>query len=197
MKKIFLATAFFIIISSFVFAQEENLYLVAEGKYFSIYGSKNLDILSLLEKINFNYFLHIGVTSKNVGQDLKALLADTLDTLYLEVSDILDIHIYSYHGKIYFFPDKSYVSKAAKRYSKKDFSQEGFYLHQKNAVYISSAELTLGVLAHEVSHAIISHYFVVPPPVKVQEVLAGYVEYSLRKHTGTLSNTSSKRTSND
>ncbi len=186
MKKIFLATTFFIIISSFVFAQEENLHLVAEGKYFSIYGSKNLDIISLLEKVNFNYFLHIGVISKNDDQDLKALLADTLDALYLEVSDILDIHIYSYHGKIYIFPDKSYVSKVAGRYFLKDFNEVGFYLHQENAIYISLAELTLGVLAHEVAHAIISHYFVVPPPVKVQEILAGYVEYSLRKHTGTL-----------
>ena len=186
MKKIFLTTIFFIIISSLSFAQEESLHLVAEGKYFSIYGCKNLNILPLLEKINFHYFLHIRAISKDEGEDLKTLLADTLDALYLEVSDILDIHIYSYHGTIYFFPDKSYVSQVARRYFSEDFNEVGFYLHQRNAIYISLAELTLGVLGHEIAHVIISHYFVVPPPAKVQEILAGYVEYSLRKHTGTL-----------
>lgn len=30
-------------------------------------------------------------------------------------------------------------------------------------------------------HALMSHYFVVQPSVKIQEVLAGYVEYQLRK----------------
>ena len=36
-------------------------------------------------------------------------------------------------------------------------------------------------IAHEIAHAIINHYFVVPPSVKMQEILSGYVEYSLNK----------------
>jgi hypothetical protein len=53
-------------------------------------------------------------------------------------------------------------------------------------VYISYPEMTIGMLGHKIAHAIISHYFVVPPPAKIQEVLAGYVEYSIRKSAGTL-----------
>jgi len=36
-------------------------------------------------------------------------------------------------------------------------------------------------LGHEIGHAVISNYFVVQPPIRIQEVLAGYVEYQLRK----------------
>jgi hypothetical protein len=36
------------------------------------------------------------------------------------------------------------------------------------------------------AHALISNYFVVAPPPKVQEILAGYVEYSVRKRMGNL-----------
>jgi hypothetical protein len=38
------------------------------------------------------------------------------------------------------------------------------------------------VLGHEIAHAIMSHYFVVLPSEKIQEVLAGFVEYQLRKN---------------
>lgn len=186
MNKLALATAFVLIVSTWALAQEESLHLIVEGKYLTVYGAGDSDIFSLLEKIKFNYSLHLRGILKNNRQDLKTLLANTLDALYLEVSDILDIHIYSYHGKIYIFANKNDVSAVAERYSKKAFSANGFYLHEKNAIYISSADLTLGALAHEIAHAIISHYFVVPPPPKVQEVLAGYVEYSLRRHTNTL-----------
>jgi hypothetical protein len=37
------------------------------------------------------------------------------------------------------------------------------------------------MLGHEIAHAIISSFFIVPPPEKIQEVLAGYVDYSLLK----------------
>jgi hypothetical protein len=55
-----------------------------------------------------------------------------------------------------------------------------------NTIYVSLKDVSLGMLAHEVAHAIISSYFVVAPPEKVQEVLAGYVEYSIRKKLGDL-----------
>ena len=167
------------------FSQEENLSLIAEGKYFSIYSCKNLDINELLSKLNFDYFLHFDSLSKNPDAP-KNILTQTLDSLYLEVSDILDIHIYSYHGNIKILPDKNGVNSAFKKYFGRDFPQRSFYFHQKNTIYISFPDLTLGMLGHEISHAIISHYFVVFPPAKMQEILCGYVEYSLRKSTGAL-----------
>ncbi|RKY69928.1 MAG: hypothetical protein DRQ24_10120 [Candidatus Latescibacterota bacterium] len=186
MRTLLLVTIFLLIIFSSGFAQEEKLRLVAEGKYFSIYGDRHLDILSLLKTLDFDYFLHIENTFQENEYNLNTLLADTLDALYLEVSDILEIHIYSYHGKIYFLPDRKNISSIVGKNFNNGLNSEGFYWHQKNAIYISTPDLTLGMLGHEIAHAIISHYFVVPPSTKVQEILAGYVEYRLRKQTGSL-----------
>ena len=61
------------------------------------------------------------------------------------------------------------------------YENEKFYFHDDKTIYISTEDLTLGMLGHEMAHAIISHYFVVPPPTKVQEVLSGYVDYSFQK----------------
>jgi len=186
MKKFLSFPSFFFVLifvfSSYSFSQEERLYLISKGQYFSIYGYKGLDISYLLQKLNFSYLQYIGVLSQS--RDLKTTLANTIDAIYLEVSDILDIHMYSYHGKIYIFPDKSYISAVFKKYFGKEFPERSFYLHPRNAIYISFSDLTLGMLSHEIAHAIISHYFVVPPPTKVQEVLCGYVEYIVRKKRG-------------
>ena len=57
------------------------------------------------------------------------------------------------------------------------------YIGSDHAGFELKAKLIeyLKVLGHEIGHAVISHYFVVLPSVKVQEVLAVYVEYQLRK----------------
>jgi hypothetical protein len=58
-----------------------------------------------------------------------------------------------------------------------------FYVYDLNTIYVSAGSFKREVLGHEIAHAVISHYFVVQPPMKAQEVLAGYVEYQLREAT--------------
>ena len=183
MKNFFLF--FILIVISFsAFAQEENLSLCAKGKYFSIYGYRGLDNNSLLTKVNYSYFGNMDTVLGGDGSGAKSALAGAIDGLYSEVSDILDIHIYSFHGKIMIVPDRSYISAIAKSYLGMDFPERSFYLFGENTIYISFSDLTVGMLGHEIAHAIISHYFVVPPSAKVQEVLCGYVEYKLQKNAG-------------
>lgn len=164
------------------FCQEHSL----ESKYFVLYYYKDCDLTELAQKLNINYFLHPDVFS-NESEDINSVISKTLDALYLEVSDILDIHLYSYHGKIRVYPNREEFKKNAfGNYRGRVPDVSCIYKHSDNTIYISFPDLTLGMFAHETAHTIISHYFVVPPPVKIQEVLAGYVEYSIRKATGTL-----------
>lgn len=167
----------------FVFSEEANTPLIVKSKFFSIYADRDFDLDLLLDKINFNYFLHPDGLLKKSSRDKKEILATTLDTIFLEVSDILDIHIYSFQGRIEILVDQNAVSSVFKNFFAQDFTERSFYIPEKNAIYLSFADLTLGLLGHEIAHAIISRYFVVPPPAKVQEVLSGYVEYKLRKST--------------
>ncbi|MFC1658858.1 hypothetical protein ACFL1D_05700, partial [Candidatus Omnitrophota bacterium] len=156
------------------FAQAESLNLVAESKYFSLYGDSSLDLNSLLEKLDFDYSLHPDMALGGYGAgEERSTLSKTLDALYLEVSDILDIHIYSFHAEIRLFADQDSVSAQFREFFKMDFNERSFYLPEKNAIYVSFGDLTPGMLAHEIAHAIICKYFVVPPPARVQEVLCG------------------------
>ncbi|MBN3040575.1 MAG: hypothetical protein JW867_05565 [Candidatus Omnitrophica bacterium] len=163
------------------FSQEKEMVFVGEGKYFTVYCSSSVDLASVLNKLKFTYLGSVDDYLSDNRSNIRSALVGAIDDLYLEVSDILDIHIYSYHGNLRFFPDQASVSSVFSSYLGAGFPERSFYLHPKNTIYISAQDVTLGMLGHEIAHAVISHYFVVPPPAKVQEVLCGYVEYTLLK----------------
>ena len=181
MKKFFGAIFIFVLLSGIAHAQASGNQ-IAGGTYFNVYSDGAADAYAVLSKIDLNYLVYSG-SAANGADNVSDMLAKTLDGLYLEVSDILDIHIYSFQGRIEILTDQNAVNSAFKNLFAQDFNERSFYIPEKNAIYLSFADLTLGLLGHEIAHAIISRYFVVPPPAKVQEVLSGYVEYKLRKST--------------
>ncbi len=158
-----------------------------KSKYFNIYIGQGIDRTELLQKLNAHYFLQLkaAFSDENYksGIDADDQVARTLDAIYLEVSDVLDIHMYSFSIDLEILANSSALSDELYPYLQKKINTPSFYFYDKNRIYISFADMTLGMLSHEIAHAIVSHYFVVPPPIKVQEVLAGYVEYSVRKTT--------------
>jgi hypothetical protein len=166
-------------------AQQENKgTLIADSQYFSVYVDAPVDAYSIVSKLKFDYLRFGGKLTQGAEDDLGQILVKTLDGLYLEVSDIIDIHMYSFKGAIRVLPDRKSLEALIKKEYKLDFPERSLYFFEKNTIFISQADMTLGMLGHEVAHAIISNFFVVPPPPKVQEILSGYVEYSLNKIHG-------------
>lgn len=160
--------------------------LLLETKYFSVYGDRPFDTASFISKIRFNYTLPPESFTEEKKDSPKNVPAETVDALFSEVCDILDIHIYSYHGTIRIVPDQKSLKALIRQLYNVDFPERSIYIHDKNTIYISFEDLTVGMLGHEMAHAVMSHYFVVAPPAKVQEILAGYVEYNIRKSSGDL-----------
>jgi hypothetical protein len=56
-----------------------------------------------------------------------------------------------------------------------------FYVYKYNTIYTSEADISDSILAHEMAHAVIDHYFTVIPPRGVAEVLASYVDIHLEE----------------
>ena len=163
-------------------AQPENkATLIAQGQYFSIYADGPTGAYDICSKLKFEYLVFGDSLPQGPDNDQKQVLVKTIDGLFLEVSDIIDIHLYSFKGSIHFVPDRQALASLIKREFSQDFNERSLYYFEKNTIYISLADLTTGMLGHEIAHAIISNYFIVPPPAKVQEIISGYVEYSLNK----------------
>jgi hypothetical protein len=65
-------------------------------------------------------------------------------------------------------------------------SQEGinidarsFYVHKHALIFSSEQDLIDSIIAHEMAHAVIDHYFKAPPPAQVAELLAAHVDEHL------------------
>lgn len=178
---IFLAGVFFLAGAACAKAQESKGALIAQGQYFSVYSDIPGGANEIASKLNFNYFIFGDKLLKGTDDDPRVILGKTVDGIFLEVADVIDIHLYSFKGAICVVADKQALSDLIKQKFGFDFSERSLYCFEENTIYISGQDINTGMLGHEIAHAIISNFFVVPPPPKVQEIISGYVEYSLNK----------------
>jgi len=149
-----------------------------EGKYFTVYYSPQLEIPKLLQQLNISPSDNL-LVGRPLDQGLG--LADMLDVLFLRACDILDMHLYSFHGTVKIGKDSIQLNNIYNYLFRKNVAPRSFYVYDLNTIYTSADNFTRAIIGHEIGHAVISHYFVVQPSVKIQEVLAMYVEYQLKR----------------
>jgi len=89
-----------------------------------------------------------------------------VDRIISRVMDVLDIH-----------PESLQIN--IKLWSSYKEGKIATYTRSTNTIVIYANKVTDGIFAHEAAHAIIASYFKVPPPEKVQEILAQYVDRHL------------------
>ncbi len=150
------------------------------SRHFNVEFIEKTDVYKLFERISLNtanYEFHL---SEN--KDIETALINNLDQIYLEVCAALDIHMESFMINLKVFSSRLSLGDALfSLYGKRMDALPSFYFFETNTIYISLEDITAGMFAHEVAHALISHYFVVPPPQRIQEILAGYAEYTIKK----------------
>ncbi len=154
-----------------------------DSRHFTVYYAPKLDVGTLAQQLNITLADKILAGGGAAGTDASELgLRDMLDTLFSRVCDILDMQLYSFKGTIKVCQDYAQLNQVYQNLFDNSLNGKlSFYVHTLNTIYISADSFKREVLGHEIAHAIISHYFVVQTPMKIQEVLAGYVEYQLRK----------------
>ncbi|MFH0876741.1 MAG: hypothetical protein V1863_00770 [Candidatus Omnitrophota bacterium] len=159
-----------------------------EAQHFSVYYKQQLDPSSLARQLDVSATDSL-LAGKPVGAQGSAdtELAAALDVLFSLVCDVLDMQLYSYKGKIKICLDEGQLKILYNNLYGKDPPNSGhvgsFYVHELNTIYVTKESFQRNILGHEIGHAVISNYFVVQPSIKIQEVLAGYIEYQLRKST--------------
>ena len=153
-----------------------------EGRYFTVYYAPELEITGLLQKLNISAAEKLLVGKEDDGSfSSETGLADMVDAIFLLACGVLDMNLYSYHGTIKICRDSSQLNGIYGNLFKQNTTLRSFYVNDLNTVYTSVDNFSRGVIGHEIAHAVISHYFVVLPSVKIQEVLAMYVEYQLKR----------------
>lgn len=148
-----------------------------ESQHFTIYYAPELKPDELAQALDIHPLDKI-----ISGSSYQNGLGGMIDTLFSQVCDILDMQLYSFHGNIKICRDLKQVNAIYGNIFNKELTRShSFYDYGLNTIYVSAEHFKREILGHEIGHAVISHYFVVLPSVKIQEVLATFVEYQLRK----------------
>jgi len=114
-------------------------------------------------------------TSKGLD-DNPSNVKTRVDEIMGKVQATLDMYPSDFHISILLYPDYQTVEKIFRQFTMTGNVPLAFYANKAKTIYVNVDSATVGVLAHEMAHAVINFYFEVPPPAKMQEILAQYVD---------------------
>jgi hypothetical protein len=106
-------------------------------------------------------------------------MGQRLDELYDRVRELLGMHPAIPKINIKIFRDRKELSGEYFKIFGKDADYRAFYVLKYNTIYTCEDGISDSVMAHEMAHAVIDHYFTIIPPSKISEILASYVDLNL------------------
>jgi hypothetical protein len=133
-------------------AQQEKTF---KTKYTTIHYNDDKDLSDLLWKL--------GGARIDFTAD-REMASNRIDKVIERVETILDMRPKDLNINIY-------LARGELKYN-----EVAYYQYKTSALYISVDNVTDGVFAHEITHAIINSYFTMPTPAKIQEILGQYVD---------------------
>jgi hypothetical protein len=139
------------------------------------------DLFKLNQMIQY-YPRDTGVKSLTGLKDVKTLsqiLKKKVDALYERAQEILDMRKQVKTVVINVYPNKKALDAAYYAIFKEECPLRAWYLFEKKMVYINVEDVHEGMLAHEMGHHIIDHFFKVRPPETTAEILARYIDAHL------------------
>jgi hypothetical protein len=176
----YIALLFFLFALKNIYAAD--LIKEVSGEYFTVYSQEGVDLLDLAYKIKIqaDFYLYKDNDSRIFrGGSPKEVLAKNLDLLFKEVSDILDMQLYSYHGDIRIFLSQKDLKTKFDQIFDTKLNDGAFYRKDNNTIYLAADTIGVELLAQKFVDVITSFYFVVMPPDKVKDVLSEHVKYSI------------------
>ena len=156
---------------------------VIKSKYCTILCHPDVDLKRVSNRIRIRFY-DVVLDKKNYSSNddgLERQLAEKFDLIFVKAEKILDMYPRKIRVEVRIYKHQSQLDDEYER----TFGQPNrkrvisYYVHKYTTIYTTERVIREGVLAHEMGHAIIDHYFLVLPPEKVKELLAQYVELHL------------------
>jgi len=98
------------------------------------------------------------------------------DTIVEKAETILEMFPDKLHIRIVLLAKQADVARIFRDKYQKTADHIAFYSLAEDTIYRSVDDVNLEVLAHEIGHAVVDHYFNVRPPYNVHELMAQFVE---------------------
>jgi len=164
------------------YSQEENR-RVFSSKFCTVFYEDGVDLKKVNRRVNpgFSNFYSPRNYKENPGLSMEDMVSDKLDAIFNRAEEILDMYPAKIHVAVNIYKTQEDLDKAYEGFFNEPNSAVSFYIYKTNTIYTIESQLNENILAHEMAHCIIDHYFVILPPRKIQEMLAVYVDVHLKE----------------
>lgn len=152
-------------------------WLMTESKDFRIYYRDGVNLAAVERSLRRRTSYLGGAQSEDATVEER--VGRRLDLLLGRAKDILGMHWNVPKLNIRIFNDRSELSDEYVKIFGTREEYKSFYVHKYETIYTSAEDISDSIVAHEMGHAIVDHYFAVVPPPKVSEVIASYVDMHL------------------
>jgi len=147
--------------------------------YFDIYVSPGVDLNRTYKRINRRYFPITYGRKPDSLASAEEKIAYRMDALMERVKQILDIYPQGVRINIKIFKTRKELNDFYGSIFKTNSNYNSFYINKLKTIYISEQDVSDSILAHEIGHVVVDHYFKVVPSETVREMLATYVDLHL------------------
>jgi len=104
-----------------------------------------------------------------------------VDQLFQRVQVILEMPKPELKVHVRLYRSQDELSEAFSAITGRPTRVPAFYWRETDTIYLQLERISPGILAHEMAHAVIAHYFIVSPPEKIAELLCQYVDREVSK----------------
>jgi hypothetical protein len=134
--------------------------------------------------ISYSEIKDLHTFTRNIGSGMSSLwespqknplLAKTqVDKIVELICSLLDMYPPNLRFGITLYRTQAEVTAAYRKAQGSGAAPVAFYFHRTRSIAVAIDSITDNILAHEIAHAVICAYFVIPPPARMQEILAQY-----------------------
>jgi len=178
-----LAVLFCLISVGDLHAQFEGDWGVFSTRFSTIFFEKEVDLKSVNRFINLSFPNFYGPSRtfrKSADLSIEEVLSKKFDAIFNRVQETLDMYPSNIHVAINIYKERHELDAAYEEIFNEPNQSVSFYVYKTNTIYTTEDAINERLLAHEMAHCIIDHYFVILPPIKIQEILAAYADVHLK-----------------
>jgi hypothetical protein len=151
-----------------------------ETKYAIIHYNNQESLEAFDDQINYTPGgWSLGNLFSSKSGNLFDSIAKKVDGIFEEIQTILDMRGHVKKVIINVYPSKKEFHEAYFTITGASCRLRAWYIFEVNTIYVNGEDVHEGILAHEIAHSIIDHYFSVRPPKATAEILARYVDEQL------------------
>lgn len=148
-------------------------FLQYETKYATVYYRSDKDFYGFSRNIG-----SLGIFGRS-NEQATVRTKGRIDAVVTRAEAILDMHPSNLHVAVYVYATQKELEGLFRSMGIYSETPIAFYSPSRKTIFVSIENITEGVFAHEVAHAVICFYFVTPPPARMQEILAQFVDRNL------------------